>query len=269
MTKFQSAISKYEPIIDDYNYTTLAPFQDVRINGELKTRGLIPRDYSVPTEFMQPFDLPLIPRSEWPGRIEEMEKTKTRLSDLCTQADLNCLDQNGTNYCWANAPVHCVEILRVVSGQPKIYLSPASVAAPIKNYSNSGGWGSQALDYIIKHGICPVDMWPPNARKRDLDNETSRARRKDFMVSEWYDLKDRGTDQMITCLLLRIPVAVGYNWWGHEVTAVDPVWRDGKIAIRIRNSWGMSYGDRGYAVLTGNKMIPDDAVAPRVTNVGG
>ena len=70
--------------------------------------------------------------------------------------------------------------------------------------------------------------------------------------------------QLISCLLRRIPVAVGYDWWGHEVTAVDAIWLDGTVAIRIRNSWGMSWGNKGFSVLQGNKMIPADAVCARV-----
>jgi hypothetical protein len=70
----------------------------------------------------------------------------------------------------------------------------------------------------------------------------------------------------MTCLFLRIPVAVGYNWWSHEVCAVDPVRVSaGNYGIRIRNSWGSSYGEDGFATLAGSKAIPDDAVAPRVT----
>jgi hypothetical protein len=71
----------------------------------------------------------LIPRSEWQARIEEMEQRKSRLSDISIAAGLPCLDQNGTNLCWANAPVHCVEILRVAQNQPMVPLSPASVGA--------------------------------------------------------------------------------------------------------------------------------------------
>lgn len=264
---FRSEIFPREPIIDDSNYQKYAPPSDVIINGELKTRGLIPRDYSEHPygELCQAFDLPLIPRSEWPERVEEMERTKTRLSDLCTAAGLICLDQNGTNYCWANGPVYCVEVVRVVQNQTLVYLSPGSVAGPIKNYRNVGGWGSQALKYIIEKGIVPVSLYPAN-QVRNGHNENTRQVALQYRVQEWYDLRSRNFDQLMTCLLLRIPVAVGYNWWGHEVSAIDPVViSSGKYGIRIRNSWGMSYGDRGYAVLNESKGTPDDAVAPRVT----
>lgn len=257
------------PVIDDSNWRQLAPPQDVVIDGEVKTRGLLPRDYSVhplgATGFTAPFDVPNIPRSEWPARIEELERTKSRLSDIADAADHKCLDQNGTNYCWANGPVYCVELVRLAQGLPLVYLSPASVAGPIKGYRNVGGWGTEALEYIVQHGIVPVEMWPPNSRDSSLHTAEAKQRALDFKVTEWYDLRSRDFDQLMTCLLLRIPVAVGYNWWGHEVAAIDPVViSSGKFGVKIRNSWGMGYGDRGYAVLAEGKATPDDAVAPRV-----
>lgn len=258
-----------EVVITDRNWKQFAPAKDVTIDGEKKTRGLIPRDESLhprgATPFMQRFDLPIIPRSEWPDRIEAMEKTKTRISDICYQVGLKCKDQNGTSYCWINAPTYCIEVVRAIAGLPTIYLSPASVGAKIKNFRNVGGWGSQGLEYIVEHGSVPVDLWPANAIKREHDTPEAWQRAKDFQVIEWYDAPDRNFDAAMTCLFHRIPVAVGYNWWSHEVTLCDPVnLGGGEFGVRFRNSWGMNYGTDGYNVLNERKGTPDDAVAPRV-----
>lgn len=259
---FESALLPNEFIIHDTTPGHLeAPPQGMSKGLELGRRttgfGAIPNAPAFPTDL-------IIPKNEWQDRIKEMEDTQTRISDLSIAAGLPCKDQNGTNYCWANAPTHCVEILRVVQNEQMVILSPASVAAPLTKFQNVGGWGQSALEYIVANGVCPVAYWPANAIQRSYYTDTNKTAAQDYKVTEWWELVPRNIDQLVSCLLRRIPVAIGLNWWSHEVTACDAVWLNGAIAIRIRNSWGMSWGSQGFSVLQGSKMLPDDAVAPRV-----
>lgn len=265
MAKYVSVIRPGESVIDDN--TPIVPMLDPIVDGEQMSRGLIPRDWeeepyaSVGSSFPEEM---LIDEDEWPERIEEMERTKTRISDLLDQAGLTVLNQNGTNYCWINAPVHCVEIIRCLAGEEMIRLSPASCGGPIKGYRNVGGWGAEGLRYIIEHGIVPQSMWPPNAIDRRLDTPQSREERKKFRTPEWVECRPRTTREWMSLLLQRIPVAVGYNWWRHEVTMIDPVrMSGGSYAARINNSWGTGWKDNGRSILSGSRVQPDDAVAPR------
>lgn len=207
----------------------------------------------------------LIPRSEWQARIEEKVSSKTQISDLCDQVNLPCLNQESTNFCWVNGPTYCTEVIRAIQGQAPVLLSPASVGGPITGYQNVGGWAKPALQYISEHGIVPQDQWPANVIDSRYHTGTNVQLALGYRVTEWWDLN--GGDvvaNLVSCLLRGYPVAVGFNWWSHVVSAIDPVWQDGTIAIRIRNSWGMTWQDRGYAILQGQRMVPDDAVSPRV-----
>jgi len=261
---FTSQLFPGEQIINDFTpeHATQPP------PGQ--SRGLMPPElrhslgYS---DFEAVYDFPaelLIPESEWQARIQEMEERKTRTSDVIDQAGLPCKDQGQTNYCWINAPTHCVECERVIQNQDTVILSPASAGAQIKNYRNDGGWGREGLEFIVQYGLVPVDKWPANAISRQYF-DGSRENAALHKVTEWYDLRPDNLDQLMACLFARIPVAVGYDWWRHEVCAVDPVRVSaGNYGVRIRNSWG-DWGENGFGILSGSKAIPDDAVAPRVT----
>lgn len=266
-----TTISSITPVIDDSNFHNYVTNWRDPQTGTPILRGHTPRPYDqVPEGELGPFasSFPhLIPEDEWDDRIEEKDRTQSGLYFAWKQSGMAPLNQNGTNYCWCNGVVTAIQLTRIVNNAPFIEYSPASVAAPIKGYRNQGGWGGEALDYIVNNGILPAQYWPVNAIKRQYDTPESREERKKHKITEWYELQARNFNQLMTAVLLDFPVAVGYNWWQHEVCAIRPV----KIGIKqygigILNSWGISYGDNGYAVLTRSKATPDDAVCPATFN---
>lgn len=254
-------------IIDDANAHLHADPNTIP-NG--MSRGYFPRDYQTFPEgvFAAPFPMPIIPTSEWAERIKDMTEQKRFPKDHKKAAGFKSLNQNGTNYCWINAPVQCIHYVRAIQGEKHVPLSPASVGAKIKNYKNVGGWGSQGLQYLIDHGVAPQSLWPANAIERKYDTAESQEERKKYIVDEWWELKDRNYEQLVSCLLLGYPVALGLNWWSHEITACSLAIRGNDPAsdtlVDIDNSWGTGYGDDGHALLARNKATPDDAVLPRV-----
>lgn len=253
------------PVIDDSNWQQAL---GDAIRDPNKGRGLIPRDFSAEPygsiEYADAFPLPLIPESEWEDRMAEIERTKSSIVDVCDQVGLKVKNQQQTNYCWINAPTHCVEIMRVMQGQQHVELSPASVGAIIKGFRNVGGWGTEGTKKIASDGLVPSKLWPNNAIDRKYNTPEANAERVKYQVDEWWELKPRNLQELATCLLLNIPVAVGLNWWGHEVTFVKLVRKNGQWGAMIDNSWGTTWGDNGRGVLLGSKAIPDDAIAPRL-----
>lgn len=224
--------------IDDNNYQQwLNPIVDGqrRLSGwwgmwesaELKASSMTFEDL---------IDVPLIPESEWDARIDQLERDKATIKDLCQGCELHVLDQNGTNYCWVNAPSFCCMVTRLQeTGQPMRY-SPASAGAPIKSFSNRGGWGSQALEYFKKNGLNLQADWPPNAISRQYYTDANKEKAKRHIVLEYFKLDERNFQQTASCILAGVPVGIGLNWWSHEITGVGIV--KGSHDLVIANSGG-------------------------------
>src|SRR6185436_5678344 len=87
--------------------------------------------------FAPPANIKLIPRTEWPDRIAQMEATKSRLSDIWMRGDngnpIPALDQNDPKYmqtrhprwgyCWFYGSTGATMILRAKAMQPYVRLS--------------------------------------------------------------------------------------------------------------------------------------------------
>jgi hypothetical protein len=251
------------------------------VAGERVMTGLVPRDYSAnPVGCYageSPFDavsMPLIPRSEWSDRIKELVATKTQLSDFCRTGNngqpIPARDQNGRGYCWIHSGCSALIAARARDGQPYADLSAYAGACLIKNYRDEGGWGAQGLDWIMTRGLPTAQFWPQKSVNRANDNPATWEDARKYRFTEgWIDSGaqyDRNLtfDQVATCLLCRVPVIMDFSWWGHSVCGLDLVEvESGSFGVRIWNSWGDSWSDRGMGILQGSKAIPDGATAPR------
>lgn len=237
-----------------------------------RARGLEPRDFRLrPVGSFgaaQPFDLPLIPESEWEDRLKELVENKAQLSDIRDIADggkpIRSLDQGNQGYCWAHSPTSCMMLARAKAAEPYVPLSAYATACIIKNYRNQGGFNAEAFEFIGNRGCPSQARWPQGSKDRSNDNpETWRdaAKRKAF---QFIDLDPRDMKrQLVTCLLLNIPVASDFMWWLHSVASIDLV-SVRPFRTRILNSWSDGWGERGTGILEGNRAIPDAAIACRV-----
>lgn len=218
------------------------------------------------------FDLPPIPRSEWADRIREMEESQSSLVHLREIMGPNgghipALDQQSTNFCWAYSSVGSVMMTRAVAGQPYVALSGTSVGAKIKNFRNQGGWGSQSLEFIASEGVCTQSDWPEGmvGLRREFDTPMAWQTAKQFRIEKWMDLDPRDIDQLMACLLRRIPVVSDFNWWRHSVLTMRAVsWNGRNLDTDILNSWGDRWGTKGLGRLSASKAIPDGMIAPKI-----
>lgn len=272
MTTYLSARYKKEPIIDERNAHIWAPKADVIIKGERFRRGLeLPSSSERASQRaavngLSAYTGKIYPRSEWKDRIEERERNGRILSKLIRQKGIPTSNQNSTNFCWCYGVVSAINCARVWRNLPYIEYSRESVCGPIKSYRNQGGWGVQALEYIVKNGLMPQELWPRyyyrNSQYNTPENLAIAAQHK---VTEFLILPDDDFAAGISALIDDHPIAVGYNWWGHEVCAVDPVIiGTNSYGFRIWNSWSDSYGDKGMAILAESKATANDQVIPVV-----
>jgi hypothetical protein len=175
-----------------------------------------------------------------------------------------CKDQDGTNYCWVYASASSVEAIRALQGQPYVNLSPESIGGPVRNWRNQGGWGLEALEQLQTVGACRMDfMDKPNSLSPSRWKSGWQADCANYKITEaWATIDDGDFDAVFTAALLRLPVSIGLNWWGHQVLITAPVVFDnGSFGVEFRNSWGADYGDDGFATLTENKAQPDGSFA--------
>ena len=254
---FTSKVYPGEVIVDDESPTHKYMLDDLSRGLDLSARP--DKDFAY-DGFASPFnDAMLIPTSEFRARIQEREEQGASLSALIKAKRLDHKDQGSTNYCWINGPVHALEIRRLQQNQNRVTLSPASAGAKIKNFQNRGGWGLEGIQYLASKGCVPTEYWPANAIDRRFDTEANVQRALGYRVREWLECKPRNVQQMVSVSLRNYPGSGGYNWWSHQITIVEPVWLDGEVAMRIRNSW-KGWGDYGFGILRGSKMLPDDLV---------
>lgn len=182
---------------------------------------------------------------------------------------VSVLDQNGTNFCWANGPTQALKITRALAGMENKLLSAAAVAAQINHYRNNGGMGINAFKWIAEKGVPTVDKWPVNyyASSKYVTPDME-AEALLYRGLEYYTFASRDIEAVWSSLILNMIGAAGLNWWGHEVCYCDIAWDDkaGKPMIDFDNSWGTGYGTDGQAYLQGSKAIPDDYQCWRVAN---
>lgn len=254
---FTSPILNQVPVVTEFNEDKLG-------NGE---KGRMPRDWQ-----SDPFGSPFaarsfrnIPRDEWKDQVEARTKAGSLVSNFVRHKKIKPKNQKSIPYCWIFAPVQAVQVQRVLNGQPHVELSPASAGAQIKNFRKVGGWGLEAIKWIEKHGITPTAMWPDTAVERRYLTDEAKQAALQYRATEWEDLDRSDFDGLFTALLLGFVCPIGIDRWGHEVLCVDPVvLPNGQFGVLILNSWGESYGEGGFAVLTESWIRSFDSEVLRV-----
>jgi C1A family cysteine protease len=234
--------------------------------------GLIPRDFAAHPHgslaYAKAFDLPLIPEGEWESRLAAQKAAKGQLSDIRNRGmngqAIPARDQGNQGYCWAHSTVSAMLVSRAANNLPYADLSAYAIACIIKHYRNQGGWCGESVEFAVERGVPTSATWPQQSKDPRNDNAQTWADAAKHKVAEWMDLDPENMRaQLVTCLLLGIPVVSDFSWWSHSVCTIDLV-SINPFQTRILNSWGNWNGD-GTGLLQGRRAIPESAIALRVT----
>mmetsp|Transcript_83902 Transcript_83902/g.246034 ORF Transcript_83902/g.246034 Transcript_83902/m.246034 type:complete len:391 (-) Transcript_83902:172-1344(-) len=179
----------------------------------------------------------------------------------------NIRTQGSCGSCWAMASAGAVEMHAELADGNKTFVSPAHLVQCVPNPQHCGGTGGcdgataeLAFQFIKQHGIrversfgSPLDQGPcgiPEGRRA--------------MIRDFVQLPANRAEPLVQALASHGPVVVGVdasNWFNygsgiynscrpdatvnHAVLAVGYA-RDAYI---LRNSWGLSWGERGHMRL--------------------
>lgn len=237
--------------------------------------GCVPRDFDTHPvgcyASARPFDLPLIPETEWEDRLKEQQANEAHMETARnTGMDGSMIpsrDQDGKGYCWAHSTTSAALLVRAFNNQPYADLSAYAIACMIKGFRDEGGWNAESMDFLFDKGIPTSKTWPQRSMDRSNDNPNTWADAAMTKGIEGMDLDPRNMKaQLVTCLLTPgIALACDFNWWSHSVCGVRIV-KLNPFTLRIWNSWGDSWSEKGMGNLEGQKAIPSAATALRVVS---
>lgn len=210
-------------------------------------------------------DFKILTRADIIARAKDIIASGNTIRAQAKRGGLKTKNQSSTNYCHANSPAQCVQIRRMLQGEPYVELSAGSVGGPVTGYKNDGAVIEDDLAHIVKFGIASTEFVPANQIKRNGWKPGAEANALLHRCTHWLDIgyKDERTALIIgTLLVTGNPVCSAHNWWAHAVTLTGVVPDGNRLFFEFWNSWGDEYGDEGFGLLDEGKGTPDYSYVP-------
>lgn len=226
-------------------------------NNPAKPRlGALPVYGSVPTT-------PLIPRSEWIARIDQMG------NDWGDPFLSPVYDQNGIGMCNASATCSAMEYQRAVQGLSYFNLSAGDLYHRISGGVDQGSTLEDGIAAAMREGVAKTATVPYLDWRRSYS--AAADDRKNYRVLEAYLCPT--FDHVMSAALMRFSLVSGIWWYdsysqvdadgwlpragggrgGHAVHGYKPAYRGGggvvEFGIRHKNSWTQQWGVRGLCVF--------------------
>ena len=197
-------------------------------------------------------------RRDWADLMQLQKERKSSPLDFHMMNEVPILNQASLKYCWAFCITAGCMNRQAFAGinNPLPTLSATSLAAPIKNFRNVGGYVLEAARGA-KDGIAETSVWPELSMRRAHSTEASvRISRSLNSLASFSELPSRDIQALVSVLIDEDnarPVAIALPWWRHAVLALRARLQNDELRIDYVNSYGNRWGSHGYGVLTEDK----------------
>jgi len=216
-----------------------------------------------------------LPRTAYPGSVYPVFGT-SRGGRLIPGAEwrpcdwshfiTRVLDQGRTGACNAFASVQAIHLLRAAAGAPYVELSAGNLYGRINGGRDAGSTLVDAIRELELRGVCRASIvphlhWQPSRWPKGWEEDA-----KKFRVLEAWDCP---TFEHIASAIqlgfgVNIGILIGANFipgpdgWipsrvgragGHAMCAVGLAQKYNQWGVKVVNSWGPDWGQRGMAIV--------------------
>jgi C1A family cysteine protease len=214
-------------------------------------------------------------RQEVAEEVEEVEGAASYV-DWRQEGKVNAVKNQGScGSCWAFSTIGALEGAHAILNGDLLNLSEQQLVDCSKENENAGcngGLMDDAFEHLITHGSVLQSEYPYTARDGTC---TETSKKGQVKVQSFKDVKEGDQDDLARAVS-RQPVSVAieadklaFQFYkggildgtacgqelDHGVTAVGFGVENGKEYFIVRNSWGGSWGEKGYIRIAKNDSI--------------
>ena len=184
-------------------------------------------------------------------------------------------DQKSLGSCTGNAGAGACQFLEIKEGHPSVMPSRLFIYFNERHIEGTEGTDSGAtlrdcIKALVKWGYCPESMWPYDISKfTQQPSPTAYGAAYKEKIKKYQRIDNRNLTMIKTAVANKLPVIMGFSVYesfesqevattgivpmpgpneqllgGHAVVIIG--YDDHKQMFKIRNSWGTSWGLKGY-----------------------